>query len=282
MSARTVVALLALAAGISAASADSFLPADEVEGHPGATYLDLVRLIVPDAELVGETDEANGKHPDAVGHTLLPVRHLDPTLGGPPPAELVAQSVEAWPLRADDAEYMLIKLDFGRNESRSVGTSVLALLDAELKLVDAAEFSLDVYVHSEEVDPVAVGPENDGVVFNHQYDDWSRHTLVYVHNARLGQTAAIQSFEDYDCTEPRQTWAEITVTEEAGKQFWPLTMTHHDNRGLPATLTCSELADMPSPVVTSVTYRWDDAKGAYVGDHSALDAVAATLPARTE
>lgn len=282
MFARIAIAVLALAAGISAASADSFLPASEVEGHPGVTYLDLVRLIVPDAELVGETDEAKGKHPDAVGHIMLPVRHLDPSLAGPPPAELVVQSIDAWPMRSDGIEYLLIKLDPGHNESRPVGTSVLALLDAELKLVDAAEFSLDLYVHSEEVDPVAIGPGDDGMVFDHQYSNWSRHTLVYIHNARIAQTAAIQSFEDYDCTEPRQTWAEIAVSEEAGKQFWPLTMTHHDNRTLPTTLTCAELAEMPSPVVTSATYRWDDARGAYAGDHSALDAVAATLPPRTE
>src|SRR5690242_2046152 len=48
MFARTAIAIVALAAGISAASADGFLPASEVDGHAGVTYLDLIRLIVPD------------------------------------------------------------------------------------------------------------------------------------------------------------------------------------------------------------------------------------------
>lgn len=281
---RTAIATIALLAGLSTAYADSFGVESEVDGHPGVTYLDLVRLIVPDARLVGEAIPDEGKYPDAAGKTMIELRHLTPSLAGPPPAKLIAQHVDHWTLRADGTQYNLIKLDLGQNEARPVGTSVLALLDGDLKLVDAAEFALDAFVHNVDFDPIAIGDDNDGIVFLHQWKSYARHTLVYVHDGKIGQTPPIQSFEDGggDCAEPRQTWAEISSYGEPGSAYWPLTMTLHDNRTLPATLSCSELGDNESPVVTTATYRWDEAKDEYVGDHSALDAVAATLPARTE
>lgn len=277
---RIAFAAVALVSGISVASADSFGPTDEVDGHPGVSYLDLIRHIVPDAAMVGETDAKKGQYPDAVGHTMVPLRHVDPSLAGPPPAELVAQHVEAWPFRADGEELLMIKLDLGQNDARPVGTTVLAMFDKDLNLVDAAEIALDSYVGNNE-DPIAIGPDHDGMVFHSQYKDYYHYSLIYARYGRIEQAAVVQSNEPYECAETRGVWAEYAVAEAAGVPFWPVTVILHDNRTLDLGLSCSDLAG-PSPVSVSATFQWDAAEGAYAGDRSELDALIETLPVRTE
>lgn len=121
---------LALADGFQSVSPDDVLAAS-----PNLTYLDLLRLLVPDIAKDAE---------DYVGHEMIEIRHAGGDGSAAQPEDpITVGTVSAVAL---DTSHVLLLADLGQADDAAQGVAPLALFDTadgKPKLVDAVDVGFD-------------------------------------------------------------------------------------------------------------------------------------------
>ncbi len=124
-----------LLAALSGARADYVDLDDAVAGHPGKTWADVVRAIVPDLD-------ADGR-----GNTVIDLPYLvDLGDGDPPPQPQLpvsVSSIEVSPIKAEGRSFTTMLVDLGGADGWAVNVVALALLDEDLKLLDVINVGQD-------------------------------------------------------------------------------------------------------------------------------------------
>jgi hypothetical protein len=262
----TAMALSAAAlAAPWAALAATDLPqaADAVPGHPGVTYLDLLRQAIPDLAYNAADKQVEG-HLDSLRHIFGKQAESEP------PDPLVASFVEVRRIKAGGRPRLALLVDLGQSDQSTASTSLLALYDdaPKPKLLDALDVGVDKETgFNDKPSQIALGPADDALVtfsgHGNSNQGYAQRLVIFVRNDRLRLIDDISLLSDVYCgyrrdetptfaTRPGSPYASlvVTVTER-------LKHTGED---------CGDQA-VPAPYVHTyrATYRWDAAKGAFVG-----------------
>jgi hypothetical protein len=245
------------------AAADLPDAADAVPGHPGVTYLDLLRQVIPDLAV-------NAADKQVEGH-LAALRHIQGKhAGGDPPDPVVVSLLEMRRIKAGGRPRLVVLADLGQSEDSASSTTLMALYDdaRKPKLLDAVDVGVDKDTSfNDDPSQIALGPGDDALVtysehFNSNQGYRSR-LVIFVRNDRLRLIDDFFVLVDSYCgyrreetpvftTKPGTPYAtlEVTVTEA---------LKHVDE-------DCGDQA-VPAPYVHRyhAAYRWDATKGAFVG-----------------
>lgn len=256
------IALLALAAA-SPAQAELVSIGDAVPGQVGKSYVDLVRIFIPDLTLEGEV---------ARGETVVPLRPLIEGYGGKPPASVELRTLEAVPLHDQGRDGTLILVELGPSDDRLEVTAILALFDDELRLVDAVDAGMGPRVSMDA--PVRVSPSDDIVpvfsTFSNSAFSASLYAPVYLREGRFQALDQWTISTANGCGWMQFQDVDIVPEPTEGRGFWPVTVTITDTVENDITVSCPDPLPQPGTASASVTYRWDAKKQAYVAESDAL------------
>lgn len=237
---------------------------DAVPGHAGKTYLDLVRLFVPDIVLEGSL---------ARGETIIPLRHVAEGNDGRPPAAIALRWLEATPFRGQGRDGTLILVELGASDDRLEETAILAFFDEALHLVDAVDVGMGPSVGMDA--PFRVAPGEDAVTIHSTFGNSafaaSIHAPVFLSGGRFQQFDAWTISRASECGWDQYQEIAFASQPDEGEGFWPVTVTVTDTVENDLTVSCPDPLPQPGTESASVTYRWDKRKAAYGPESDALD-----------
>jgi len=187
---RWLVLLIALLATPCAAGVVN--PGDPVPGHPGLTYLDLLRQGLP-------TLAANAADNGAVqGHLPTPPpRRLGGGLyEGEAPDPVVLGWMQDLRIVADGRKRMVLLADLGPDPDRAQSQTLLLLFDdaSRPRLLDMADVGIDRDTEFDERQPVIrLGPGDDALMTVSEHNDadisYDGHILLFVRHDRFQRIA---------------------------------------------------------------------------------------------
>jgi hypothetical protein len=265
------VMVLAFVIGCAPALADdewppSAAPADALPKNPGKTYLDLVRLIVPDM------DEENGAYK---GTATIPMRHI----GGDdaePPEVTSLRRVDILAVNSDGKPRLALFFTLGETPGAVESFTVLALYDlsGEPKLLDAAAVGFDRFtsLYGQQKMPVSAGSDVILTMSEHfnSSQGYVTTAMILVRGDRFELVDTIFTLDEKGCSYERAQAASYEATPGAAlfadikvSVADRITLTEHD---------CGE-ETKPEPMSRMVTaiYRWDASQQKYVPDGDALE-----------
>ena len=250
--------VVALLLATTTARADSEKPVgitDAVRGHPGVTYLDLLKQIVPD---LSPSDAG------ATGHAARPFRNIAGTqFEGDPPDPLEVSTVEPLVIEADGKQRLLVLADFGATPDRVADETVLGLFDdsAMPKLLDYAEVALDRYTGFRSPPTVRIGTHSQAIAV------WSSHSnssqsyepsvLLFVHKDKLSFIDSFFGFGETECNFRQDEALSFREMPASGTPYWSFTATMKRTIGRSKGDDCPD--PRPAEIVTktfSATYSW--------------------------
>jgi hypothetical protein len=166
-------------------------PGDAVAGHPGVTYLALVRQAVPSLALNAADGQIEGEYEAAPRHLA------GKAYEGPEPDTLVLGFMQDQRLRVGGKPRIALIADFGPEPDRVQSATLLLLYDdaPTPKLLDAAAVSMDQDTEFADTAAIELGPGDDALVAYSEHDDadltMGGYLLVSAEGDRL---AMIDSF----------------------------------------------------------------------------------------
>ncbi|MFI4934580.1 MAG: hypothetical protein ACHP7N_08175 [Caulobacterales bacterium] len=174
---------------------------DAAPGHPGVTYLDLLRQEIPDlAE--NATDEA------VEGNLTKPLRHLGgPGYEGPPPGPVVVGWLQDVRLKIGGRPRIAVLANLG------AGVALLALFDdaPQPKLLDAADVGVDKDTVFAGPSQVALGPGDAALITYSEHDDadlsFGAHLIISPIGDRLKLVDLISTQSANACN-----WSNVETT----------------------------------------------------------------------
>jgi hypothetical protein len=247
---------------------------EKVPGTGDATYLDLVRKVVPDLALNSEDVYE--------GHEVIDVRHI----GGPEmkhgsPEKIGIINVAALPIQSDGKERLFLLLDFGQAYEIAGGYAVLALygLNGSPALIDAADVSYDV--NSWFFDPgfLALGEGRNALLTMSMHSSTSEAyvttALTLLRGDRFQLIDTVSTMRAEGCGYVRDQTPEFHSGNNDGRTYPDIVATVTETTTLNAT-GCSGDEQPPKARwrTLTATYRWDEATSKYVPDSGALEKLA--------
>jgi hypothetical protein len=265
----------ALAGCVAAAPAlaSTIDAADVVPGHPGVTYLDLIRQAAPGLATNRSTQQVEG-------HLAALPRHLaGKDFEGDPPDPLVLGLIEDQRIKEGGKPRIALLADFGPDTDRVQSATVLMLFDdaPRPKLLDAVDVGLDKESGFNEPAKLALGPGDDALVTYSEHfnsdQTYSGRLLVLVRHDRFRLIDRIFTLADRACgwdrterpafsVRPGQPYGEIdVVVTEALKRSGE---------------TCGD-DKIPKAYRRrwETVYRWNAGKGAFVAGPDGLSRLGA-------
>lgn len=272
---RTAIALAAaLAWPAAGGAADLPEVTDAAPGHPGVTYLALLKQVIPDLAYSAADKQVEG-HLKSLRHILGKGSQSDP------PDPVTPSFVEPRVIKAGGKTRLALLVDLGQAEDSTASTTLLALYDdaARPKLLDAVDVGTDKETgFNDSPSQLSLGPGDDALVtvsgHGNSNQSYQQRLVIFVRKDRLRALADVFVFNDVYCgyrrdetpvfaTRPGSPYAalEVTVTER---------LTHLDE-------DCGD-DKIPAPYVHIYrgAWRWDAAKGDFVaqgGDLGKLDKI---------
>jgi hypothetical protein len=160
------LALLLLGAGPCAQGA-ILQAGDAVAGHPGLTYLDLVRRLVPDLALNPSTHQIEGRLKTGPRHVLG--KDVDNELPDP----VVLGFIEDQRIEVGGRKRIAVLADLGSSPEQVAGMSVLLLFDdaAKPRLLDAASVAVDKDTSFADHAQLPLAPGDDALISYSEHDD---------------------------------------------------------------------------------------------------------------
>jgi hypothetical protein len=274
---RTVLLVACLAALARAAAAAELT--DPVPDHPSVTMFDLAKLVVPD--LVSTPDGASG-------HKAVAFRHIegkdmlappeDPIVLGVPPIDTAVV-----PGRPDR---VVALIDLGGSDGNVEEAAVLALVafDPGPRLLDVVEVGNDRWtaMETDHMPLLAVGSPLIVVESDHwnSNETYNEAEMIFIRGDRFELIDSIFTFDESFCAYSRVE--EPTYRAIAGPgAYRAVEVSVKETVKRTGEDGCSDEKPPPAGVhVYSGVYRWDPAKGRYVGRSKALDKLATLNQAR--
>lgn len=212
-----LIGLLALPVAGGATAATIFPPDTPVPGHPGLTYLDLLRQVIPDLA----TDP--GDH-QIHGHMSAPLRHLaGPDHGGDPPDPVTVTLVDVRTIRAGGQPRLVVMADLGTTGVES--TTLVALYDDSRtpKLLDKVDVGLDRDTGFSEQGPLTLGPGDNALIsysehFNtsQTYQAW---LLLFVRHDRFALIDTQYALASRACGWSREETPVFSTRPDPGRPY---------------------------------------------------------------
>jgi hypothetical protein len=262
----------ALLATPAAANPDAALHSahDAVPGHPGLTYLDLVRQAVPSL-----AENAAG---DAIeGHVKTAPRHLAGTgAEGETPDPVTLGYIEDRRIRIGGRPRIALLGDLGPNPDRVQNFELMMLFtdDAKPRLLDMADVGLDKDSGFAEQAVLPIGPGDDALVTYSEHDDADLTMGVYLIASTVGDR--LRGVDNFYVTSAKLCgWTSIETARlrtepDPGSAY----------RAIRAGVTLAvrrtdedcgnDKIPKPSTRVFRADYQWDAAKRRYVTRSSDL------------
>lgn len=244
----------------------SAAPEDALPGHPGKTYLDLVRLIVPDMH------EEGGAYR---GTATVPMRHIGGDEAESPEATSL-RDVDILAVNSDGKPRLALFLTLGETPGAVESFSVLALYDVagEPKLLDAAAVGFDRFTSLYDQQRMPVSARNDVILTMSEHFNSSQGyvttAMILVRGDRFELVDTIFTLDEKGCTYERAQTASYETTPGAAL-FADIKASVADR----ITLTEYDCGEDPKPEPMSRTvtaiYRWDAAQEKYLPDSDALE-----------
>lgn len=259
---RLIRALLVLPFLWSVSSAQNAGSAALDDVVPGAsvTYLDLVRLIIPDLAASG-----NGYYR---GGGPIDVRAIGgEDSGGEPPESAGLSDVEALPVQSAGRDRLLLLIDLGSSSDSAEGYAVLALYDltGAPKLLDAANVAVDRFTSFREPARVAIADGDDAFLTSSLHFNSSQgymiSPLMMIRDDRLQLIDMIYTFDENLC-DYKRTQNLAFKTTPGSRPYAAIKATVTETTA-PNGDSCGE-APPASEREISVTYHWDAAKSEYM------------------
>jgi hypothetical protein len=266
-----LVAAAGLAAADLAAADDTAQPDDPVPGHPGVTYLDLLRQALPGLALNPADNEYEA-------HLKKPLPHLaGADFQTDPPDPVTVSAFEVQTIHAGGKTRLLLLAELGPAEDSADGVALLALYDdaARPRLLDAVDAGVDRETGFDEHPLLPLGPGDDAVLTYSEHfnsdQTYSGRLLFFVRGDRLRLIDDISAFSDRFCGYERDETPVFATRPDPGAPHPEIDVTvtedlkHVDE-------DCSDDV-IPDAYTRSfhASYRWDAAKGDYVRSQSDLD-----------
>jgi hypothetical protein len=180
------LAMLGPAAPASAAILEASAP---VPGHPGMTYLDLIKQSVPDL-----AKNADGRFE---GHFATNPRHIGgPTYQGDPPDVVTLGFVEERRIKVGGQPRIVLLADLGPKPDRIEGLALLMLFTdtPRPKLLDDADVGVDKDSALAEHAVLPLGPSDDALVSYSEHDDADLTMGGYVLISPIGDHLKLVQF----------------------------------------------------------------------------------------
>lgn len=263
---------IALAAPAGArASSDLIEPTDQVPGHPGVTYLDLVRQAAPDLAW-NETDKAYE------GHMARPLRHAAGKASDVDPPDPVTLSfIFDKRIHVGGKPRIVLSVDLGYPEGYVESYTMLALYDdtaATPKLLDAVDIGLDKDTSFGDPPVLALGPGDDAVTTYSEHfnsnQTYSARLLLFPFRDRFQTIANLFTLSDHGCGFEHDETPSFTTRPVRAGPYREVLLTVADT----LTRNDEDCGDETVPRrfrhAWRATYRWSAAKGRYVGDERGL------------
>jgi len=244
---------------------------DIVPGHPGLTYLDLVRQAAPDLALSPDDHRVEG-------HLATRPRRLTgdvPDRTAPDHVELGA--MEAVHIRSNGKPRLALLADLGPDPDHPL--SAILLFDdsgPSPALLDVAEVGVDKFTSFHDQPPIPLGPGDDALVTDsgHETDDqaFDARLLVFVRGDRFQLIDRFSLLADSGCNWSRTETPVFSIRPRAGSPFAEIDVTVTETL-LSRPDACGHA---PKPITSTfiAAWRWDPAAAAFVADRGALDDLA--------
>jgi hypothetical protein len=172
---------------------------DAVAGHPGLTYLDLVRRLVPDLALNPATHQIEG-------HLKTSPR---PVSGGEPDSEtpdpVVLGFIEDQRIEVGGRKRIAVLADLGTIPDEVAGVSVLMLFDdaPEPRLLDVASVAVDKDTAFADHAQLPLGPGDAALISYSEHDDadltFGHYLLITAFGDRLRLVREIDTDSERAC-----------------------------------------------------------------------------------
>lgn len=274
MGASLAVGLAAVAAVIAAPARAEIVDADAVvSGHPGVTYLALLRQVVRD---LAHADTGGGGA--IAGHLDKPLRHVaGGDNGGDAPDPVALGTIEVQRIKVGGRPRLAILADLGHSDDRVAGTSVLALYDDAPvpRLLDAVDVGMDRDTAFSEHERLKLGPGDDAVVTYSEHFNSSQtygfHTVVFARRDRLAMVAQVFTLSSRGCGWQRTEDPVFSVAPASGRPYGALKVAVRVATSRTDDGDCGQPVPKASVRTYRGAWRWDAAKSRWAGGSAALE-----------
>lgn len=249
-------------AAVPASACDCHELSDPVAGHPGKTWFDIAKAIVPDLHWQGER---------AVGSTSVPLRYVDPDEEEEalPERQFIVHGLEVKPLLAEGRALTLVSFGLGPADGWAIDIEALALFDETLVLLDAINIGQDKTTGTRGA-PIRISATDEAVLTYSEHfnsnQTYGSYALVMVKGGKWQTIGTISTLSDRWCAHQRTQTLDVSAPE-AGAGRWPITVTVTDTQTFDETMDCGDqVAEPDFTRIYATTYRWSASMGAYVAD----------------
>jgi len=273
---RVRIAALALAALLAAAAAaraspDLIDPTDAVPGHAGVTYLDLVREAVPDLAY-NDADKA------WEGHMAHPLRHAGgDSYHDDPPDPVTLTFIFDERIHVGGKPRIVLSIDLGYPEDTVESYTMLALYDDTLatpKLLDAVDIGLDKDTSFDEHAILPLGPGDDAIATYSEHfnsnQTYSGRLLLFPYRDHFQTIANLFTLSERMCGYEHDEIPAFTTRAVHGSPYREILLTVADTLTRNDEDCGDDHPPRPFHHAWHATYRWNAAKGRYVGDERGL------------
>jgi hypothetical protein len=244
---------------------------DEVPGHPGVTYFDLMKRVVTDLALDGEGG--------AVGHDVVPFEHIDgKNAKGYPPEAVTLQQVETMTIPGDDARIVLLA-DLGRSDGLVADAQLLALfaLAPTPKLLDVVEVGTDRLTDFSEAKRVMLAPRTPLILIVNEHDNsdqsYQSYKMIFIRSDRFRQIDSVLAFGDATCSYRRTQAPSFSALPISGP--YNALRVSVEERVKATGQDCGEEKPLSAHIATyQAIYRWDARRGRFITRSTQLDRLA--------
>ncbi len=250
-------------------------PNDPVAGHPGLTYLDLVRQAVPDLKLDATAGDIEGELPTP------PPRHLGgKSFEGDEPDPVTLDWMEDKRIVAGGKRRMVILADLGPDPDRVQSQTLLLLFDdvKKPKLLDVVDVGLDKDTVLNDTEfHVKLGPGDDAIVTDSEHNDadisFDGRFLLFVHNNRFQAITDFYVINANNCSwNDRQTPSFVTHPV-AGSPYADVDVRIVHRIVHTGDNDCGDAAPKAMTHTYHALFHWDAKAGRFVTTSRALKAL---------
>jgi hypothetical protein len=252
------MALLALASP-AWATGDIHNGTDAVPGHPGMTYIDLIKQVVPDLAMNSEDNAFEGHLAANPRHVAGPGEH------GDPPDSVTLGFVEERRIRVGGKPRIAVLADLGPKEGEVAGLALLMLFTdtPQPKLLDDADVGMDKDSVIAEHAVLPLGPGDDALVTYSEHDDADLTMGGYVLISPIGDHLKLVQFMQLTSV-VACGWTDVERTKfstapDPGRAYRKI-LVRVASRFRHTDPSCGA-SDVPKAhsIALSAAYRWDAA-----------------------
>jgi hypothetical protein len=272
---RVPIAALALALAavpVSAfASPDLIDPTDAVPGHPGVTYLDLVKQSVPDLAY-------NDAYKVWQGHLAHSLRHAAgraSDVDAPDPVTL--SFIFDKRIHVGGRSRIVLSVDFGYPEDTVESFTMLALYDDTAttpRLLDAVDIGLDKDTSFDEQAIVPLGPGDDAIgTYSEHFNSnqtYSARLLIFPFRDHFQTIANLFTLSEHACGYEHDEIPTVATRAVRGSPYREVLLTVADALIHNGEDCGDEAIPRPFHHAWHATYLWNAVRRVYVGEERGL------------